>query len=75
MFICSVEIRLQEILGEAGMPLVRCVLVRWELLVQENLRVIQKFEGVPRAHDWSAVKTAVFEVQMFHSFRTFLWAP
>lgn len=41
LFICSVEIRLQEILGEAEMPLVRCVLVRWELLVQENLRVIQ----------------------------------
>lgn len=41
LFICGVEIRLQEILGDAGMPLVRCVLVRWELLVQENVRVVQ----------------------------------
>lgn len=41
--ICSVEIRLQEALGEARISfLVRCVLVRWYmLLVQENLRVVQ----------------------------------
>lgn len=59
--ICSMEIRLQEALGEARISfLVRCVLVRWYVASPG------KFEGSADAlypePIWSTVKAVVFEM-------------
>lgn len=73
LFMCRVKIRLQETLGEAGMPLVRCVLVRQELLVQENTRVVQTH--CTQSPERAQRKLLCLRCKrFFHFFRTFLWA-